>query len=62
MVKSDDGRSSSSSTGGVNMSNISGSRTSQTFGVDSTPVNQVPRAEEVQYAEKPISLVMYYNY
>ncbi|XWS23467.1 hypothetical protein CRYUN_Cryun28dG0016400 [Craigia yunnanensis] len=55
MVKSDDGRSSSSSTGGLNMSNVSGSRTLQTFGVDSTPINQVPRAEEVQYAEKPIS-------
>ncbi|XP_022727931.1 cleavage stimulating factor 64-like [Durio zibethinus] len=55
MVKLDDGRSSSLSTEGLNMSNVSGFRTSQTFGVDSTPVNQIPRAEEVQYAEKPIS-------
>ncbi|KAK6246523.1 RNA recognition motif domain - like 10 [Theobroma cacao] len=51
MVKLKDGRSTSSSTGGLNMSNVIASRTSQSFGVDSMPVNQVPRAEEVQYAE-----------
>ncbi|XVF29904.1 hypothetical protein REPUB_Repub16aG0010600 [Reevesia pubescens] len=55
MVKFDDGRSTTSSTRGLNMSNVSGSRTLQTFGIDSTPVNQVLRAEEVQYSEKQIS-------
>lgn len=42
------------------MSNVIASRTSQSFGVDSMPVNQVPRAEEVQYAENQTQ-VMYYN-
>ncbi|XP_022773457.1 cleavage stimulating factor 64 isoform X2 [Durio zibethinus] len=55
MLKLDDGRSSSSSVGGLNMSNVSGSRISQTFAIDSTLVSQVSRAEEVQYAEKQIS-------
>ncbi|KAB2025147.1 hypothetical protein ES319_D06G132000v1 [Gossypium barbadense] len=55
MVKLDDGRSSSSSTGALNISNASGSRISQTFGVDSTLFNKITRSEEVQYAEKPVS-------
>ncbi|MBA0595881.1 hypothetical protein Gorai_012730 [Gossypium raimondii] len=54
MVKLDGGKSSSSSVG-LNVTNVSGSKTLQTFGVDSAPVNQVPRAQEVQYAEKQIS-------
>lgn len=57
MVKLDDGRSSSSSTGALNMSNASGSRISQAFGVDSTLFNKVIRSDEVQYAEKPVSQV-----
>ncbi|XP_017645652.1 cleavage stimulating factor 64-like isoform X3 [Gossypium arboreum] len=55
MVKLDDGRSSSSSTGALNMSNASGSRISKTFGVDSTLFNKITRSEEVQYAENPVS-------
>ncbi|KAG8491053.1 hypothetical protein CXB51_014196 [Gossypium anomalum] len=55
MVKLDDGRSSSSSTGALNMSNASGSRISKTFGVDSTLFNKITRSEEVQYAQKPVS-------
>ncbi|XVF37269.1 hypothetical protein REPUB_Repub19eG0131800 [Reevesia pubescens] len=55
MVKLDDEKSTSSATGGLNMSNVSGSIISQTFGVDLTPVNKVPGAEEVQYAEKQMS-------
>ncbi|XWS21838.1 hypothetical protein CRYUN_Cryun30bG0089900 [Craigia yunnanensis] len=55
MVKLNDGSSNYLSAGGLNMSNVSGCRTSQTFAVDSTPVNQVPREEEVQYAAKQIS-------
>ncbi|TYH72706.1 hypothetical protein ES332_D05G273500v1 [Gossypium tomentosum] len=54
MVKLDGGKSGSSSVG-LNVTNVSGSKTLQTFGVDSAPVNQVPRAQEVQYAEKQIS-------
>ncbi|KAK8580139.1 hypothetical protein V6N13_143265 [Hibiscus sabdariffa] len=54
IVKSEGGKSSSSSLG-LNVSNISGFKASQTFGVDSAPDNQVPRTEEVQYAEKQIS-------
>ncbi|XVF63215.1 hypothetical protein PTKIN_Ptkin09bG0069900 [Pterospermum kingtungense] len=55
MVKLDDGRSSSSLAGGLNMPTLSGSRTSQTYVGDSMPVNPVPRAEEVEFAEKQIS-------
>ncbi|KAB2083313.1 hypothetical protein E1A91_A05G263300v1 [Gossypium mustelinum] len=54
MVKLDGGKSGSSSVG-LNVTNVSGSKTLQTFGVDSAPVNQMPRAQEVQYAEKQIS-------
>ncbi|XVE60857.1 hypothetical protein DITRI_Ditri05aG0160600 [Diplodiscus trichospermus] len=55
MVKLDDGRMSSSAAEGLNVSDTSGPRTSQKFAFDSKPVNQIPRAEEVQYAEKQIS-------
>ncbi|GMI90758.1 cleavage stimulating factor 64 [Hibiscus trionum] len=54
MVKLDGGKSSPSPFG-LNVSNLSGSKTSQIYGVDSAPVNQVPRTEEVQYAGKQIS-------
>ncbi|XP_039003188.1 cleavage stimulating factor 64-like [Hibiscus syriacus] len=53
-VKLDGGKSCSSSFG-LNMSNVSGSRTSQTFDVDLAHINQIPRTEEVQYTEKQVS-------
>ncbi|KAE8666383.1 Cleavage stimulating factor 64 [Hibiscus syriacus] len=53
-AKLDWGESSSPSLG-LNVSNVSGSITSQTFGVDSALDKQVPRTEEVQYAEKQVS-------
>ncbi|GAV82902.1 RRM_1 domain-containing protein/CSTF2_hinge domain-containing protein [Cephalotus follicularis] len=52
-LKLDDGRSSSISPGGFNVTNVSGSISSQSFGV-SVPVNLNPKLEELQSSEKQI--------
>ncbi|GMI83012.1 cleavage stimulating factor 64 [Hibiscus trionum] len=54
MVKLEGGKSSPSLLG-LNVSNVSGFKTSQTFGVDSKPHEHLVKLEEVQYAEKQVS-------